>query len=195
MKILLAIVLTLFLLQRAACTHLETCDCHEIRALVNETVRESISRLDSKFDGNRALVNETVKVAISRLESKFDKIIALVNETVEKAIFRLESKFSVPTSNQSELIATFEKLLQPIQKQLNYHLPPPPQPNEVFTESKPAKSCKAIYDEYSYAESGYYWIKNSSGSAVRVYCKMDANCTGYSGGWMRVAYIDMRNWT
>ena len=22
---------------------------------------------------------------------------------------------------------------------------------------------------------------------------MDANCTGYTGGWMRVAYIDMRN--
>ena len=149
MKILPATVLTLFLLQQAASTHLEICECHEIRALVNETVKESVSRL--------------------------------------------ESKFSITTSNQSELIATVEKLLQPIQKQLNYHLPPPPQPNEVFTESKPAKSCKAIYDEYSYAESGYYWIKNSSGSAVRVYCKMDANCTGYSGGWMRVAYIDMRN--
>ena len=41
-----------------------------------------------------------------------------------------------------------------------------------------------------------FWIlldKNSSGSPDRVYCKMDANCTGYTGGWMRVGYIDMRN--
>ena len=114
----------------------------------------------------------------------------MVNATVEEAISRLEGKFS---ANQSELTATFEKLLKPIQKQLDYHLPPPPStPQEVFTEANPAKSCKAIYDEYSGTESGYYWIKASSGSAVRVYCKMDADCTGYTGGWMRVAYIDMR---
>ena len=134
MKTLPTAALTLLFLQQAACTHLETCECDEIRALVNAMVEEAISRL--------------------------------------------ENKFSVQVSNYSELTATFEKLLKPIQRQLNYHLPPPPAtPHEVFTESNPAKSCKVIYDEYSDAESGYYWIKNSSGSAVRVYCKMDANCT------------------
>jgi lipocalin len=115
-----------------------------------------------------------------------------VNATVEEAISRLENKFSVQISN-SDLMATVEKLLKPIQRQLDYHLPPPLPPQEVFTEANPAKSCKAIYDEYSNAESGYYWIKASTGSAVNVYCKMDANCTGYTGGWMRVAHIDMRN--
>jgi hypothetical protein len=151
MKILPTTMLTLhmFLLQQAACTHLETCECDEIRALVNATVEEAISRL--------------------------------------------ENKFSVQISN-SDLTATVEKLLKPIQRQLDYHLPPPPtSPQEVFTEANPAKSCKAIYDEYSDAESGYYWIKASTGSTVKVYCKMDANCTGYTGGWMRVAHIDMRN--
>ena len=150
MKILLATALALFLLQQVACTHLETCECDEIRALVNATVEEAISRL--------------------------------------------EGKFSIQISN-SELTATFKKLLKPIQRQLDYHLPLPPTPHvqEVFNESNPTKSCKAIYDANSDAESGYYWIKNSSGSAVQVYCKMDANCTGYTGGWMRVAYIDMRN--
>ena len=148
MKILPTTVLTLLLLQQASCTHLETCECDEIRALVNATVEEAISRI--------------------------------------------ENKLSVQISN-SEVTATFEKLLKPIQRQLNYHLPPPPPPQEVFTESNPAKSCKAIYDEYSDTESGYYWIRNSSGSPIRVYCKMDTNCTDYSGGWMRVAHIDMRN--
>jgi hypothetical protein len=49
MKILPAAILTLFLLQQAACTHLETCECDEIRALVNATVEEAISRLENKF--------------------------------------------------------------------------------------------------------------------------------------------------
>ena len=117
----------------------------------------------------------------------------MVNATVEEAIFRLESKLSVQISN-SDLTATFEKLLKPIQRQLDYHLPPPPTtPQEDFTEANPAISCKAIYDKNPDSKSGYYWIKNSAGSAVNVYCKMDANCTGYTGGWMRVAHIDMRN--
>ena len=148
MKILPA-VFTLLFLHQAACTHLETCECDEIRALVNATVEEATSRL--------------------------------------------ENKFNIQISN-SELTSTLKKLLKPIQRQLDYHLPlPPAASRENFTESNPAKSCKAIYDEYSDAKSGYYWIRNSSGSPVRVYCKMDANCAGYTGGWMRVAYIDMRN--
>ena len=152
MKFLSTTVVALLLLQQAACTHLETCECDEIRAMVNATVEEAISRLESKLD------------------------------------------FQIANVNQSELTATFEKLLKPIQKQLDYHLPlPPSTTQEVFNESNPAKSCKAIYDAYSDAKSGYYWIKASSGSAVRVYCKMDADCSGYNGGWLRVANIDMRN--
>ena len=148
MKILPITILILLLVQQAACTHLETCECDEIRAMVNATVEEAISRLESKS-----------KIQISN----------------------------------SDLIATVEELLKPIQRQLDYHLPLPPALQDGFTEASPAVSCKAIYDKYPEAESGYYWIKSSTGSAVNVYCKMDANCTGYTGGWMRVAHIDMRN--
>ena len=150
MKILSA-VLTLLFLQQSACTHLETCECHEIKALVNATVEQAINRLEEKFNDEISKINNTV------------------------------------------LTSTIEKLLEPIQKQLNYHLPPPPPPQEAFTESNPAASCKAIYDAYSDARSDDYWIKTSSGSPVRMYCKMDAKCNGYTGGWMRVAHIDMRN--
>ena len=109
MKILSVTILTLFLVQQAACTHLETCECDEIRAMVNATVEEAISRL--------------------------------------------ENKLSVQISNR-DLTATIEKLLKPIQRQLDYHLPPPP-PQEVSTEANPGISCKAIYDKYPDAESGY----------------------------------------
>ena len=156
MKILsAALTMTLLFLQQAACTHLETCECHEIKALVNATIEQAINRLEEKFNDEISKIDNTV------------------------------------------LTSTIEKLLEPIQKQLDYHLPLPPtatpSPQTVFSESNPAASCKAIYDAYSDAKSDYYWIKTSLGSPVRVYCKMDANCTGYTEGWMRVAHIDMRN--
>ena len=49
MKLLPVTILALLFVQQAACTHLETCECDEIRAMVNATVEEAISRLESKF--------------------------------------------------------------------------------------------------------------------------------------------------
>lgn len=95
MKIFSA-VLTLLFLQQAVCTHLETCECHEIKALVNATVEQAITRLEEKFNDKISKVNNTV------------------------------------------LTSTIKSLLEPIQKQLNYHLPPP-SPQDVFTESNPAQ--------------------------------------------------------
>ena len=59
--------------------------------------------------------------------------------------------------------------------------------------SYPATSCAAIllYDPSS--TSGHYWVRSSNGSAVRVYCDMARSCGGISGGWMRVAELDMTN--
>ena len=228
MKILSAAVLALLLLQQASCTHFETCECHEIRALVNETVEQTNARLESKIIANMnatveeantwletkvkdeiskvkdeifSNVNATAQEANTRLETEVkdeiskvkDEILSKVNVTVQEAIARLESKFDAINLNLNET-STLEELLQPIQRQLNYHLQPPPaSPLEAFSRSSPAASCKRIYNVYSDAPSGYYWIKSSSGSPVQVYCKMNADCTGYAGGWMRVAYIDMKN--
>ena len=44
----------------------------------------------------------------------------------------------------------------------------------------------------SLSPSGYYLISPSSGSGpVSVYCDMDRTCGGVTGGWMRVAKLDM----
>ena len=55
----------------------------------------------------------------------------------------------------------------------------------------PPTSCKDLYDTHN-ASSGYYWI-GEIGSAVRVYCNMSLTCGNLTGGWMRVANIDMTN--
>ena len=54
-------------------------------------------------------------------------------------------------------------------------------------------SCKQIAELKPHYDSGYYWIQGVSG-AVEVYCEMGTNNTfGQSGGWMRIANVDMRN--
>ena len=54
----------------------------------------------------------------------------------------------------------------------------------------PAPSCAALP---SSSPSGYYWVRASHGSAVRVYCDMTRSCGNITGGWVRVAELDMTN--
>ena len=54
----------------------------------------------------------------------------------------------------------------------------------------PVPSCAALPPS---SPSGYYWVRASNGSAVRVYCDMIRSCGGVTGGWMRVAELDMTN--
>ena len=49
-------------------------------------------------------------------------------------------------------------------------------------------SCAALPPS---SPSNYYWVRASDGSAVSVYCDMNRSCGGVTGGWMRVAELDM----
>ena len=152
-------LLALSLVREGTSTHLETCECHEIGELVNASVQQAAARLEDSF-------GIMIDTAISNIDSTTD----------ETALSDLESR----------LTSTIQKLLKPIQTQLDYHLPPPGK-----TADDPTTSCKNLYDTY-YASSGYYWI-GEIGSAVRVYCNMSLTCGNLTGGWMRVANIDMTN--
>ena len=59
--------------------------------------------------------------------------------------------------------------------------------------SHPASSCKEIKDFNPGLPSGYCWIKGGDESSIRVYCDMDRTCGGITGGWMRVANVNMKN--
>ena len=54
----------------------------------------------------------------------------------------------------------------------------------------PASSCASTP---SILNSGYYWIQSWNGSVVKVYCDMTRTCGNITGGWMRVALLDMRD--
>ena len=59
----------------------------------------------------------------------------------------------------------------------------------INSPSTPARSCAVL----PFSTSGYYWVRASNGSTVRVYCDMTRSCGGVTGGWMRVASLDMTN--
>jgi len=59
------------------------------------------------------------------------------------------------------------------------------------TQASPVASCSALPTSCS---SGYYWVRNSNGTAVHVYCDMDRVCgCSSTGGWTRIANLNMRD--
>ena len=65
--------------------------------------------------------------------------------------------------------------------------------DQGFTQLNPASSCREIKEQYLNISSGDYWVENSEGQVIQVYCDMERTCGNVTGGWMRVADIDMRN--
>ena len=157
-------LLVLTLLQGTLATHLETCQCDQVRQLVNSTVLEAVTGLEHRLS---LLIHSAVNN---------------INTTDNSALENLENR----------LTGTMERLLTPIQQQLDYHLPQPRQ--QENSPDHPATSCQDAFEKYQDASSDYYWISRSgSASPVRVYCSMSLTCGNQTGGWMRVANIDMRN--
>ena len=54
----------------------------------------------------------------------------------------------------------------------------------------PASSCRAIAEQQPQWPSGDYWVTNSSGAAVQVYCDLTGECCG-DAGRTRVVKLNM----
>ena len=61
----------------------------------------------------------------------------------------------------------------------------------INSELNPASSCQQLAQDHPHAASDYYWVSNGTTQPVRVYCDMDQHCCNSTGGWVRVANIDM----
>ena len=74
-------LLALSLVQEGTSTHLETCECHEIRELVNASVQQAAARLEYKLgimiDTAISNINTTDKTALSDLENRLTSTILL----------------------------------------------------------------------------------------------------------------------
>ena len=117
---------------------------------------------------------------------KINKAVTGIDVTDSTVLSRLEQNKNLTMTKldnvEDSLKDTIKQVIDPIQLQLDYHLPQP----------EPAESCKEIYKSHPHANSGYYFVNTTSGP-TKVYCKMDSNCANMTGGWMRIAYLDMKN--
>ena len=52
-------------------------------------------------------------------------------------------------------------------------------------------SCADILYRNSSSSSGYYLVRSSTGQLTSVYCDMTRTCGSITGGWMRVAELDL----
>ena len=55
------------------------------------------------------------------------------------------------------------------------------------------RTCAVILEQNSSSTSGYYFVRSLSGQLRSVYCDMRRTCSNTTGGWMRVALLDLQN--
>ena len=60
-----------------------------------------------------------------------------------------------------------------------------------YSSSHPATSCNEILQLAQQSPSGLYWIRGTDNGPKHMYCDMERSCKGVTGGWMRLASIDM----
>ena len=108
-------------------------------------------------------------VEISKLRAEVTELQALENTTsIQQNII---TQLSSELNNNSGIISNFATILD---------------------EEHAFSSCAAIQQFFPFQpSSGYYKIKSSNGSAITAYCDMTRSCGGITGGWMRVAELDM----
>ena len=168
-------------------------------AIIMQQINENFSSLENRLEDitNRkaeqlnislsSLIEETVNSNLQQLntsilsdvEYRFQEVVSLQNSEVEQLNESLSSQI------EDGINETVQQLNSSINKNIGllgillgafYSVYPP--------------TCAALPPS---SPSGYYWVRASYGSVVRVYCDMTRSCGGVTGGWMRVAELDMTN--
>ena len=118
--------------------------------------------------------------SINFAHQQLDEKVSQQNTSIDK-LFRKLSQHNVSNNSTYNQLNTSINMIYQILCQ------------EMIQGRTEATSCKDLYDLCD-ASSGYYWI-GEIGSAIRsrVYCNMSLTCGNLTGGWMRVANIDMTN--
>ena len=132
---------------------------------LNKTLGNDIQQLNSSIE----MVQQDQETSTQGLIKTLSNHIQQLNNSIEMVMLDQESS----NNTIRELLAQFRQDIISIED-ANQHIL--------------ALSCAALI-----APSGYYWVRASNGSAVRVYCDMTRSCGNITGGWTRVAELNMTN--
>ena len=120
----------------------------------------------SEVDQTQANRTQQLNVSVEMRYQQLDLNTEQLNSTVQTNFMQLTDNITTVES-KIELLINYLQIGQ--------------------SQDNPLSSCASIV---GLSPSGYYWVRTSKGSAVRVYCDMTRSCGGVTGGWVRVAYED-----
>ena len=165
-------------------------ELREVNESVNRELREVKESVTRELREVKESVNRELREVKESVNRELREVNASVNRELREVNATMETVIEAAVSTAVE--AAVEKATKPIEQLLQSLL------NDValltqlgHTATHPATSCSEILAATPSSPSGYYWLRVSNGSNIRVYCDMTWTCGGITGGWMPVANIDM----
>ena len=125
--------------------------------------------------------------SVHELEQEFGDITQVLNKSMAELAQRLKQLNKTSQADKKKVKAMLK--VQETELRLLREITDCP----GSTAYRPASSCQQILNCDPSSFSGYYWIASADGNATRLYCSMNRVCGEVSGGWMRVADLDMTN--
>ena len=168
------------------------------QTMISQQLLQDLSAVDSRTQEINSSFSQQLLQDVSAIDSRIEQVNSIqqvLSQQLQENISAVNSKIS----QSQQDISTVENRVE----QVNISLLE--QVNNVQTQAQetvnnlevlgelptfPASSCAAILPSLP---SGFYYVRNSTGSAVRVYCDMTLSCGGVTGGWMRVVDVDFND--
>jgi len=137
---------------------------------LNYTIHNIIQRLLDLETQAFNYTNETTN-SINNLNDMFANIVQIISQVQNNQI-----KFNIfLNSSVQQNIAKLEVIVIEIARVSHMPL---------------GNACSDILSNFPNALSGYYYIRSSKEEARRVFCDMTLSCSGITGGWTRVGYLN-----
>ena len=168
------------------------------QTVISQQLLQDISAVDSRTREINSSFSQQLLQDVSAIGSRIEQVNStqqVLSQQLQQDISAVDSRIFQNQQNISALENSIEQVNISLLEQVN----------EVQTQAQetvdnlevlgefptfPASSCAAIL---SSLPSGFYYVRNSTGSAVRVYCDMTLSCGGVTGGWMRVVDVDFND--
>jgi dynein heavy chain len=144
--------------------------------LIEQTQRICSSKIEDLSE-ETSMSTDTIEQELRSSVSAFDEKIQQLNSSIDQSNQQFGQAFSALDIRTQQLDTETQLLFDALGEPGKYSF-------------HPLASCAALP---IFSPSGDYWVRTSNGSAVRVYCDMTRSCRGVTGGWTRVAELDMTN--